>query len=90
MRKLFQWHRGGLKETLETQVEVKDFAEIETIVAKHCEDIHMPNVYRNLSTSYAYDDSDRLGEEWMETYYVMGDVLGEGRHVLGYCNFPKE
>lgn len=90
MRKLFQWHRGGLKEALETQVEVKDFTEIEAIVAKHCEDIHMPNVYYNLSTKYAYDDSDRQGGEWKETYYVMGDVLGEGRHVLGYCNFPKE
>ena len=71
MRKLFQWHRGGLKESVETQVEVKDFADIEAIVAKHCQEIGMPNVYYDLSTKYAYDDSDRLGDEWKDSYYVM-------------------
>lgn len=90
MRKLFQWHRGGLKESIETQVEVTSFADIESIVARHCEDIGMPNVYYDISTEYAYDDSDRLGENWKETYYVKAEVRGEGRCVLGYCNFPKE
>lgn len=90
MRKLFHWHRGGLKEAIETQVEVTCFADIEKIVAKHCEDIHMPNVYYNLTVSYAYDDSDRLGDEWKETYYVKAKVMGEGRCVLGYCNFSEE
>lgn len=90
MRKLFQWHRGGLKEAIDTQVEVTCFADIEEIVAKHCKEICMPNVYYNLATSYAYDDSDRQGDEWKETYYVNGDVLGEGRVVLGYCNFQKD
>ena len=90
MRKLFQWHRGGLKESVETQVEVTCFADIEKIVARHCEDIHMPNVYYNLTVSYAYDDSDRLGDEWKETYYVKAKVMGEGRCVLGYCNFSEE
>ena len=90
MRKLFHWHRGGLKEAIETQVEVTCFADIEKIVAKHCEDIHMPNVYYNLTASYAYDDSDRLGDEWKEAYYVKAEVRGEGRCVLGYCNFSEE
>ncbi len=90
MRKLFQWHRGGLKESVETQVEVKDFAGIEAVVAKHCEEIGMPGVYYDLSTDYAYDDSDRLGDEWKDTYYVMCKVRGEGKCVLGYCNFAKE
>lgn len=90
MRKLFQWHRGGLKESVETQVEVKDFAGIEAVVAKHCEEIGMPGVYYDLSTDYAYDDSDRLGDEWKDTYYVMCKVRGEGKCVLGYCNFEKE
>ena len=50
----------------------------------------MPNVYYNLTVSYAYDDSDRLGDEWKETYYVKAEVMGEGRCVLGYCNFSEE
>lgn len=90
MRKLFQWHRGGLKESVETQVEVMDFAGIEAIVEKHCLEIGMPGVYYDLSTEYAYDDSDRLGDEWKDTYYVMCKVRGEGKCVLGYCNFEKE
>lgn len=90
MRKLFQWHRGGLKESVETQVEVKDFAGIEAIVAKHCEDIRMPNLYYDLAIEYAYDDSYRLGDEWKETYYVMSKVRGEGVVVIGYCNFQNE
>lgn len=89
MRKLFQWHRGGFKESVETQVEVDDFAGIETIVEKHCQKIGMPGVYYDLSTEYAYDDSDRLGDEWKETYYVKAKVIGEGKCILGYCNFSK-
>lgn len=90
MIKFFRWHRGGLKESIATRKRVNSFADIEAIVAKHCDDLGMPGLYYNLSTKYAGDDSDRLGRNWKETYYVMGDVLGEGRHVLGYCNFPKE
>lgn len=90
MRKLFRWHRGGLKESLETQSEVTCFADIETIVAKHCEEIRMPNLYYNLTTCYAYDDSDRIGDEWKETYYVKAEVRGEGVHVLGMCNFSEK
>lgn len=89
MIKLFQWHRGGLKESVETQVEVMDFSDIEAIVEKHCQEIGMPGVYYDLSTDYAYDDSDRLGDEWKETYYVTAQVIGEGKCVLGYCNFSK-
>ena len=50
----------------------------------------MPNLYYNLTTCYAYDDSDRIGDEWKETYYVKAEVRGEGVHVLGMCNFSEK
>lgn len=90
MIKFFRWHRGGWKESIATRQRVNNFADVETIVAKHCEDLNMPGLYYNLSTEFAGDGSDKLGRNWKETYYVKADMRGEGRVILGYCNFPKE
>ena len=89
-RRLFRFMRGGLKESLDTTVEVDQFSDIEQLLQSHCESLNMPGLYSNFSTKFNADDSERCGNEWRTTFYVMGDVLGEGRRILGFCNFPKE
>lgn len=89
-RRLFRWQRGGLKESLDTTVVVEDFSGVEDVVNRHCEDLGMKGLYYDLSTRFNADDSDRCGDEWKTTFYVIASVKGEGRCVLGYCNFPKE
>lgn len=90
MRKLFRFHRGGLAESLETMIEVQNFADIEAAVEKGNEECGMPGLFYNLRTAECGDDSWRLGDEWKTTYYVVADVRGESTAVVGMSNFPKE
>lgn len=85
MRKLFRHHRGGLAESLATTVEVNDFADIEKIVKEE-----WGNYCSNLNTVLAGNDSDRISEEWKETYYVVADFKGgHKQQCIGMCNFAK-
>ena len=86
MRKLFRHHRGGLQESLDTMVEVNDFADIERIISNEWGDY-----CTNINTTYVGDDSQRIGKEWKETFYVVADFKdGHKQQCIGYCNFPKE
>lgn len=86
MRKLFRHHRGGLQESLDTMVEVSYFSDIEQIVKEEWGDY-----CTNVNTVFAGDDSDRINEEWKETYYVVADLKGgHQQQCIGMCNFPKE
>lgn len=86
MRKLFRHHRGGLEESLATTVEVNDFADIERILEEEWGDF-----CSNVNTLFAGDDSQRIGEEWKATYYVVVDFRrGPKQQCIGMCNFPKE
>lgn len=89
-KRLFRWQRRGLNESLETMIEVENFADIEDAVNKHCETLGMKGLYCDLRTKFNGDDSDRCGDEWKTTFYVIATVLGEGPHIIGYSNFPKE
>jgi hypothetical protein len=85
MRKLFRHHRGGLAESLATTVEVNDFADVERIVKEE-----WGNYCSNVNTVFAGDDSDRINEEWKETYYVVADFKGgHKQQCIGMCNFAK-
>ena len=85
MRKLFRHHRGGLQESLDTMVEVIDFSDIEQIVKEEWGDY-----CTNMNTVFAGDDSDRINEEWKETYYVIADFKGGYKQqCIGMCNFAK-
>lgn len=85
MRKLFRHHRGGLQESLDTMVEVSDFSDIEQIVKEEWGDY-----CTNVNTVFAGDDSDRINEEWKETYYVVADLKGGNKQqCIGMCNFAK-
>lgn len=85
MRKLFRHHRGGLQESLDTMVEVNDFADIEKIVKEE-----YGNYCSNVNTIFAGDDSNRINEEWKETYYVVADFKGgHNLQCIGMCNFAK-
>lgn len=84
MRKLFRWHRGGLDESLATMVEVQSFEDIE----RKMNDL-IPNYYTNICTSFCGDDSERLGAEWKETYYVVADCKEGKGCAIGFCNFSK-
>lgn len=85
MRKLYRHHRGGLAESLETMVEVCCFEDIERIVREE-----WGEYCTNINTVYAGDDSDRIGEEWKETYYVVADFKkAPKQQCIGMCNFAK-
>lgn len=85
MKKLFRHHRGSLADSLQTAVEVNDFADIERII----QDI-WGDYCSNPNTKYVGDDSQRAGEEWKATYYVLVDFKdGHKQQCVGMCNFPK-
>ena len=85
MRKLFRHHAGSLAASLETQVEVKDFSDIEKIIQDKWGDY-----CSNPNTEYVGDDSRRAGEDWKATYYVLVDFKnGYKQQCIGMCNFPK-
>lgn len=87
MTKLFRWHRGGLKESLATAIEVNDFSDVEEIV---CTSDGFPvGFFSNVRTEYCGDDSARCGELWSKTYYVLADSKQGRNAVVGMSNFPK-
>jgi hypothetical protein len=88
MKKLFRWHRGGLEESLATMVEVQSFEDIERKIDVEWNNL-IPNYFTNINTSFCGDDSERLGEDWKETYYVVADCKEGKGCAIGFCNFSK-
>lgn len=89
MRKLFRWHRGGLRESLDTTVEVNDFKEVEKLVLDMNGSGFPLGFYSNVRTEYCCDDSSRCGEEWRETYYVIADTPDFKGQAVGMSNFSS-
>lgn len=69
-------------------VDVQSFDDIERKVEEEMNDL-IPNYFTNINTSFCGDDSERLGEEWKETYYVLADFQGHKQQCIGMCNFSK-
>lgn len=91
MRKLYRSRRGGLVDIMNTSMEVNDVKDILRYennnmyshlgISKYFGD--------NIYSEYYADDSERLGEEWKDTYIVMINY-GNYNVVLGFCNFKIE
>ena len=84
-KKLFRERRGSnLADSLLTLCEVNGLDEIEKIYNKNHD-----NLFCNFTIDdYSVDDSERLGEDWEESYYVVAD-FGCESYVIGYCNFHE-
>lgn len=89
MRKLFRWHRGGLDESLATTVEVGSFLDIDRMITGVNDQGFPAGYFSNVRAKYVGDDSERCGEEWKATYYVVADCQAHESAVLGMCNFSE-
>ncbi len=90
MKKLYRQHRGSLIDSLGTTIEVKNLKDILDIENNLIyKDFHYKNYYSNIHTDYIGNDSQRCGNNWKETYYVLVDFDGYKQQCIGMCNFKN-
>ena len=84
-KKLFRFHKGGLDESMKTCVKVKNLRDIEQRVKMYY-DGYGANIHYVEIASRSDDDSERLGDDWENTYYVIAHTK-DAKFVAGMCNF---
>lgn len=84
-KKLFRFHKGGLDESMKTCVKVKNLRDIEQRVKIYYNEMGA-NIQSVEIESRPVDDSERLGDDWENTYYVIAHTK-DAKFVAGMCNF---
>lgn len=91
----FRFHRGGLKEAMETVVEVSTRKELVDHINKEYEGCCMPTLELDEMKIEPYGYDDRI--DW-DTYVVVGKIPKQGApytektedYVIGFTNGPME
>lgn len=86
MKQLFRFHKGGLQESLNTTIEVKDFFDLTKIVRHELDDN-----YACVSISKDPIIDTRLPNDWNNAEYMVNvSTYNDGNtYPIGYTNVPS-
>lgn len=84
-KRLFRFHKGGLDESMKTCVKVENLKDIEQRVKIYYNEMGA-NIQSVEIESRSVDDSERLGDDWENTYHVIAHTK-DAKFVAGMCNF---
>lgn len=83
MKKLFRFHRGSLKDSLDTTIEIRGIADIAAALR-----LQVDSELTNIHIDPQVIEDDRLPRDWAGLEFkVLCDCLGYENQCVGFCNF---